>query len=383
MSLPPANPSLLPSGFYDLLPRQAGLKYHAIFSMLDQFISRGFEPVIPPTIEYEDSLFHAQGKSQLHRCFRMMDPISHKMMGLRSDMTLQVARIAQSRLGSHPSPLRLCYTGDVFRVYPDGSTHNRQLTQLGIECIDSDHYVADLDIVMTITDALHAIGLTDLTLDFNLPALTSYLISTLGDTSETRQRLLSALQTKDSDTIRGLNSAYANTLIALTLPSSSVESLRSHLNAFQLDATWNSLIDTLEHFVTMLQSLRPNLDISIDLLENRGFEYHTGISFSLFSKHHQHEVGRGGRYTIDTTERPIQAVGATIFVEEILDLMASKQGKKKLLVPVSLPKEALETYHHQGYITMTATTSEHPTRDEAKRLGADAIVLADGRLQEC
>lgn len=379
MSKPAKNPYLLPPGFHDLLPAQAGISHEGVTSMLKRFAAHGYQLVMPPSLEYEDSLLHAQGEALRDRIFRIMDPMSQKMMGLRADMTLQVARIAHSRLQTHPSPHRLCYAGEVFRVSPEASSHTRQLTQVGIEMIDCQSKFADIEVATVITDALTALGIKDLTIDLNLPALTSHIITQLTPDPEVQEALQEALQCKDSEAIHALGLPHADALIALTLPTTTIAPLRNYLNCFALDQHWQQLLSDLEDFTTTVRQMRPELHLSIDLLENRGFEYHSGISFSLFSKHHLHELGRGGRYLVDGDLNPIPSVGATVFMDELLELISPPVSRVKLLVPASLSCERLRDYHDQGYATLFAMAHANPGIEEAKQLGCTGV-LKDGTI---
>ena len=112
----PINKSLLPSGLRDQLPPHAAHEAAIVEGLINTCELSGYERVKPPLIEYEDTLFSGPGEAMVHSTFRLMDPVSQKMLGLRSDLTTQVARIASSRLGHTHHPLRLCYTGEVLSL---------------------------------------------------------------------------------------------------------------------------------------------------------------------------------------------------------------------------------------------------------------------------
>ena len=129
----------------------------------------------PPLIEYEDTLFSGPGKEMINSTFRLMDPVSQKMLGLRSDLTIQVARIASSRLGHTHHPLRLCYTGEVLRVMPDDLNPERELVQVGAELIGEDNPRADMEIIYLAYDALSNAGVKSITIDITTPVSYTHL----------------------------------------------------------------------------------------------------------------------------------------------------------------------------------------------------------------
>src|SRR5438270_2282246 len=134
----PNNRALLPAGLRDLLPPDAETEASAVEALMEVFASHGYQRVQPPLLEFEDSLLAGSGAAVAEQTFRLMDPVSQRMMGLRADTTPQVARIAASRLGLQKRPLRLCYAGQVLRVRGTQLAPSRQLPQAGVELIGSD-----------------------------------------------------------------------------------------------------------------------------------------------------------------------------------------------------------------------------------------------------
>ena len=112
----PNNPALLPAGLRDLLPAEAETEAASVEALMEVFASYGYQRVKPPLLEFEDSLLAGSGAAVAEQTFRLMDPVSQRMMGLRADTTPQVARIAATRLAHAPRPLRLSYAGQCLRV---------------------------------------------------------------------------------------------------------------------------------------------------------------------------------------------------------------------------------------------------------------------------
>ncbi|MBX9634247.1 MAG: ATP phosphoribosyltransferase regulatory subunit, partial [Magnetospirillum sp.] len=133
-----ANRALLPAGLRDILPLDAEHEAGVVGRLMAHFAAQGYERVKPPLIEFEETLLAGAGAATASQCFRVMDPLSQKMMGVRADLTPQVARIAVTRLAGAARPLRLSYAGQVLRVKGSQLRPERQFGQAGIELIGND-----------------------------------------------------------------------------------------------------------------------------------------------------------------------------------------------------------------------------------------------------
>ena len=163
--------TLLPEGLRDLLPPEAAVEAEVIHTLTQSFGANGYALVKPPLAEFEDTLLAGVGQVLRDRIFRMPDPVSHRSLGFRADVTTQVARIATTRLASQPRPLRLMYAGQVLRVRGDQLEPERQFTQAGIELIGAETGAADAEVILATTEALEAVGVKNLTVDLALPTL--------------------------------------------------------------------------------------------------------------------------------------------------------------------------------------------------------------------
>ena len=152
------NRALLPAGLHDLLAPDADHESAVIRTLVDAFACHGYDQVRPPLLEFESGLVGNAGQALADQMFRVMDPVSQRMMGVRADMTLQVARIAETRLVHAPRPLRLSYADHVLQVQGSQLRPERQFVQAGVELIGSDAVSADVEIVMLAGEALHVAG---------------------------------------------------------------------------------------------------------------------------------------------------------------------------------------------------------------------------------
>ncbi len=322
--------ALLPAGFYDSLFPEAGRKA-AIMANLYGYLHRfGYELVEPPVIEFENSLFTGAGKALKNQTFRLMDPVSHKMMGVRSDITTQVARIAVTRLKKAPKPLRLSYGGDVFRVKGEGLYAERQLTQSGIELVGSDNAASDAEVVLVTVAALQNLGLKNICVDFTLPALIGIILDEMKYEKDERAALLNAINKKNIAEIERLAGANAQILTRLASPGITIEELAKT----KLPTDAKPLCTRLAEVINIIKKSGEEVNVSIDPSESEKFGYHTGIGFTIFVQNAKGEIGRGGRYEIEDEDGAVPAVGATIYINEILRiLLPSGKQQDKIYVP--------------------------------------------------
>ena len=161
--------TLLPSGVGDELPPRAAHEARVIERLLACFDAYGYDRVKPPLIEFEDSLFDGPGRALAEQTFRLMDPVSQRMMGVRPDMTVQIARIAATRLAQAPRPLRLSYAGQVLRVRGTQLRPERQFAQAGFELIGGLGSAGDAEVIALAAEVLADIGVADLSIDLTMP----------------------------------------------------------------------------------------------------------------------------------------------------------------------------------------------------------------------
>src|SRR5262245_52394601 len=163
--------ALLPAGLRDLLPPDAAFEAQVVEKLIACFAAHGYERVEAPLVEFEDGLLSGAGAAMAADTFRLMDPVSQRMMGLRADITPQIARIAATRLRNAPRPLRLSYAGEVMRVKGTQLRPERQFGQVGVELLGAETAEADAEMVLMAVDALAHVGVLHMTVDLTVPLL--------------------------------------------------------------------------------------------------------------------------------------------------------------------------------------------------------------------
>jgi ATP phosphoribosyltransferase regulatory subunit len=352
--------SLLPNGFIDLLPPDAEREYRAIGRIMQIFAGAGYERVKPPLAEFEDSLLApGPGAALSNETFRVMDPVSHRMMGIRSDITPQIARIASSRLAAEERPLRITYANDILRTRGSQQRTERQFCQVGCELIGADSAEADVEICVLSLIALKALGLTDITIDLALPKLVAKIFDEAGITGVERAKITESLNKRDRDVPGRLKGAAAKQFAALLEAGGEAEQALKALAAASLP---RSAADDLEKLKTIYAGIKKALgdlgfndvNISIDPLESKGFEYHDSFGFTLFAKNVRGELGRGGRYTIHFGEskKGESATGFTLYMDTIRKALPVPQANPCVFVSAKESWAVMKSLQEQGFIVV-------------------------------
>ena len=350
---------LLPNGLGDTLPPEAEFEAQITETLMASFTKYGYERVKPPLIEFEDVLLSGSGKKMAKQTFRMMDPISQRMLGVRADMTLQIARIASTRLADISRPIRLSYAGQVLRVKGSALRPKRQFGQIGIEVIGTLSPQADAEIILVSAQALTCLGITDLSIDLCLPTLIPAICKSLNITSpQIIDRLSVALDHKDIPAIEIIekeiltdSSKIFSTLLRAVGP---VDKALNILKEVILPENAINELNKLSDIICCLKDRAPNLTITIDPVETRGYEYHTGVTFTFFALNVRGELGRGGRYLVDDVNKnkmPEPATGASLYLDTILRALPTPKKRDRVLVSSSSPDIAKQL-REEGWITV-------------------------------
>lgn len=378
--------ALLPPGMNDLLPPDAAFEAATVESLIAAFAAQGYERVKPPLLEFEETLLGGAGASMGGQTFRLMDPISHRMLALRADMTLQIARIATTRLGHVARPLRLCYAGQVLQVSGSQLRSQRQVGQVGCELIGGHGAAADGEIITLAAQSLTGIGVRGLSVDLNLPPLVPVICQDYGLDAAQIAALRGALDRKDAAGVAALGGPAAKLLGTLLAAAGPARKALAVLSSLELPATAAQDVARLKDVVALVEAVAPDLKITIDPVENRGFEYHTGVTFVLFALGVRGELGRGGRYRAGQGSNNGSGNGAaanpgepstgfTLFMDTVLQAVPGPKPGRRLFLPYGVSAAEGQRLRGDGWVTVAGLT---PLGD-----GAGADVTAEARRLNC
>lgn len=295
---------LLPEGIDELLPQEASQLESLHRALVDRMRSWGYQMVVPPLVEYLDSLLTGTAKSLDIQTFKLTDQMSGRMLGVRADMTPQVARIAAHKLRHQSDILRLCYIGSVLHTLPQGQGTSRNPIQLGAEIYGHAGPESDVESIQLMVDLLNVTGaVTTIAVDIGHVGIYRGLADYAGLSAEQEEELFSALQRKAAAEIETLLASYEiaadarqmlQALAELNGDKSVLETAKSQL-ALAPEPVQQAL-STLIQITDMLSQRLPSLVINFDLAELRGYHYHTGVVFAAYKPGSAQAIAAGGRY---------------------------------------------------------------------------------------
>ena len=372
-----SHPALLPAGLADILPPDAGFEAQKTEQLVRYFESFGYDRVKPPLIEFEDSLVTGSGAATAAQTFRMMDPISQRMLGVRPDITVQVARIATTRMADAPRPLRLSYAGQVLRIKGSPLRPERQFGQAGAEIIGSEAPEADAEVIVMAAEALGALGVSGLSVDLGTPTVVAAVSDDLGlNTDAARERLRSALNQKDAASLAEYGSDAVRVFSGLLDSAGPADRALQALTKTSLPAAAEAEIAHLAEVVRLVSRDAPDLSLTIDPVEIRGYEYHTGITYTYFALNARGELGRGGRYMAESfyPDKPAEpATGISIFLDALLRVLPKSNGPDRVFMPAGTLRTVASKLRDEGWIVVKGLSQAGNDRDEAARLGCTHI----------
>lgn len=329
---------LLPEGVDELMPAEASQLERLHRELVDKMRSWGYQLVVPPLVEYLDSLLTGTAKTLDIQTFKLTDQRSGRMLGIRADMTPQVARIAAHRLRGQSDVLRLCYIGSVLHTLPQGHDNSRNPIQLGAEIYGHSGTESDIESMQLMIDLLQSGGVTELSLDIGHVGIFRGLAAAADLTDIQEQTLFSALQRKAVPEIESLLVEYQlpenmqQMLLSLAELNGDAEVLKqARTELAEAPESVHQALHKLDEITRQVQQRLPAIKINYDLAELRGYHYHTGIIFAAYQPDSAQAIAFGGRYD-DIGEDFGHAQPATGFS---LDL-------KKLVTQYPQPIESVE-----------------------------------------
>jgi ATP phosphoribosyltransferase regulatory subunit len=308
--------------------------------LLDLYRGWGYELVIPPLVEFTDSLLIGLGQDLDLLTFKLTDQLSGRTMGVRADITPQVARIDAHSL-AQDGVTRLCYAGSTLHTRPKTLMASRSPIQLGAELYGDNSLAADVEIVRLMLATLDAAGLSNITLDLGHVGVYEAVLECAGLSADQEETVFDALQRKSLPDLKlaldGVDEDAAALIIAL-VDLHGDESVLADARELFADKAPAALpaVDALQEVAVDVRRQRPELDIYFDLAELRGYHYHTGIVFAAYAPGHGQALANGGRYddvgAVFGRARP--ATGFATDLKALMDLLPTEQES---LGAISMP----------------------------------------------
>jgi ATP phosphoribosyltransferase regulatory subunit len=351
---------LLPEYIEDVLPAEAARLESYRRQLLDLFRVHGYQYVVPPMMEYVESLLTGTGHDLDIATFKVVDQLTGRLMGLRADTTPQAARIDAHML-NHQGVSRLCYAGTVLRTKPDGLARTREPMQLGAELYGHAGLESDIEVQRLMVKALQLLGMQTLFVDLSHAAIFAELshMAQLGVQQE--QALQAALQAKDitlvEELVANLPGKSRQAFMALTQLNGGIEVLDQARDVLPESEDIEQALIELESVSKALSSA--DVTVTFDLSELRGYHYHSGIVFAAYAKGYAGPIALGGRYDEVGAAfgRARPATGFSLDLRGALQALGPATLNKGILAPVAADAELwslIETLRAQGQVVVEA-----------------------------
>ncbi|HEY0666003.1 MAG TPA: ATP phosphoribosyltransferase regulatory subunit [Gallionella sp.] len=328
---------LLPEYIQDMLPEEAWRVEQMRAQFLDLLRKSGYQLVVPPLMEYAESLLIDGSDDMDLRTFKLVDQLGGRTLALRADITPQVARI-DAHLLNRQGVARLCYAGSVLHTQPAGLTRTRELLQIGAELYGHSGLESDLEIQQLMLQSLTLLGVKDVHLDLGHVGVFRALVNHAGLDKSLEGELFTALQGKDSAVLQGLTQGLDKALreALLALPSLYGECADVLSRSRRLLPAHPGITAALDALQSVSEKLRPLVSsVGIDLADLRGYHYHSGMVFAAYHAGSHDAIALGGRYD-DLGKcfgRARAATGFSMDLRQLYRLLPAQQARLGVCAP--------------------------------------------------
>lgn len=382
---------LLPEGVDEVLPPRAAALEQLCREVIDLYATWGYELVIPPLIEFLDSLLTGTGSDLDIQTFKLTDQLTGRLMGLRADTTPQVARIDAHKL-KRDTPTRLCYLGTVVHTRPMGTGDSRCPLQVGAELYGHSGVESDAEVLCLMLETLKLVGQQQVYVDLGHMGIVRAIVAAAGLDGDQTDALFDVLQRKAaaeldeliaSWQIEGDQAAAMRALITMNGDAAVLKQARQAMAAGGTAVT--AAIDELEQLIEIVGSRYPDVNFYVDPAELRGYHYHTGLMFAAYLQGEGVGVAYGGRYD-DIGKAFGRARPATGFSVDLKRLLAMHDTAAQVTPGIAAPWSADAAL--QALVTELRAQGERVVvqlpgaEAAAAELGCDrCIVERDGQWQ--
>ncbi|MCK5725212.1 MAG: ATP phosphoribosyltransferase regulatory subunit [Thiotrichaceae bacterium] len=370
---------LLPEGIAEALPQRAKQLEALRRQLLDLYTSWGYDLVMPPLVEFMESLSTGTGEELDTQTFKLTDQVSGRLIGVRADMTPQVARIDAHRL-SHGQVNRLCYLGPVLRARANHATGgSRSPLQVGAELFGHSGVESDCEVIAMALETLQACTAEKVTVDIGHIGIFNLLIEKIGLNKDQTVLLSDMLIRKSVPEIEqwladaDFDDSYKkliSSLPTLNGASSLLDDNRQLFTAVSADLV--EIIQYIKSLISRIERCFPDVEITIDLGEIRGYAYHTGMIFQVYVPSIKREVLRGGRY--DGIGKAFgHARSATGFSADLRLLHSlldqdKTETESRIFAPVTIDRDldkVVADLRKQGHSVIKGLDSQHTAKQHS------------------
>ena len=374
---------LLPEYLEDVLPAEAARIERLRRNLLDLFEVHGYQYVIPPLLEYLESLITGVGHDLDLATFKVVDQLSGRLMGVRADMTPQAARIDAHML-NNKGVTRLCYAGSALRTRPDGLAQTREPLQIGAELFGHAGVESDIEIQGLMVKALQLAGAQSLHVDFNHVGIFASLVEQARVSTSLEQSLYAALQSKDQTSVEslteGMDKAVREALINLTQLNGDSDTLDEAEKRLPQTPQIAQALNDLREVGQKLAQM--DVRVCFDLSDLRGYHYHSGMVFAAYAQGYSGPLALGGRYDEvgSAFGRARPATGFSLDLRGLVSALPPAELKKAIFASSSNDSglnAKIEELRSAGEVVVQELPGQEPYRAE---LDCDRKLVRQGNV---
>jgi len=370
------NNWILPEGIEEILPPRAEQLDKLCREIIDLYSTWGYQLVIPPMIEYMDSLLTGTGKDLDLQIFKLTDQLSGRSMGVRADTTPQVARIDAHNL-KREVPTRLCYLGTVLHTRPENTGGNRSPLQVGAELYGHKGIESDIEVLCLMIETIKKAGIENIHIDLGHVGIYNNLVRLAKLDDDGESELFDVLQRKAMPELDDMISAGSLTteagqmFKALITSNGSINDFKEARVFFDsINSEIKECLDELQSIIDLVGKRMSEVTLDFDFSELRGYHYHTGIVFTAYVPGHGQGIAFGGRYD-DIGSAFGRARPATGFSTDIKTLLGlsklEPENRMGVYVPCSDKPgqfEAIKNLRNQGEIVICELAGQDATAED-------------------
>jgi ATP phosphoribosyltransferase regulatory subunit len=382
---------LLPEGIEESLPDESAWLEKYRRELVDMFSTWGYELVMPPLIEYLDSLLIGPSDDLDLQTFKLTDQLTGKMMGLRADMTSQVARIDAHML-KRDVPARFCYLGTVLHTRPGGRDLTRSPLQVGAELYGHAGLESDVEVICLMLEALSLVGIENVLLDLGHVGIFTNLVNKAGLTKSQQKQLQDLLQQKAQTEYEqflstcSLTDDWNKVFLALMDLSGDMGVIAEAKKLLKdSDPEVIEYIDYVAKLSSRVVIRYPNIQLHYDFAALSGYRYQNGAVFAAYISGQGGEIARGGRYDMigKVFGRSRPATGFSLDLKALAKISPkNNESVYGIYAPNdddSALQDKIKKLRGQGERLICALSDQPCDTDDAKDMRCDRILVKDGQ----
>ena len=329
--------NIIPEGFKDDVSILVSTEHKFKNMMINHFELNGFSLIKTPLIEYVD-------KDTDQNTFHINVQKNEKKINIRDDITLQVARLSETRLYKKKRPLKLCYYGEVVRKKGTMLRPERRFLQIGAECIGEDSFLADVEMLELAYTSLKLVGIKKMTIEISSRIFYDKFIKTISS-YKNKNKIIKLIKLKDLNGLLNIldkkDHKYIKDLFSCT---GIYKDTKNNLEKLIINETLN-----ITNIVKNFSYKNKNINFFLDLCEIDDKNYHSGVRFTFFANSVRGEVAKAGRYYIKNSLKENVATGFTCYMDTILRASSIKFLEKKIMIPVNTSKNKINELIKKGF----------------------------------